>query len=263
MSLVFYDAAYPPADPPGVDGVCFYIGGDTFHVWTKAEINAQKAVYRLPIFVRSNPPGPNGAAADSLAAINQLKKIGAPTGTLVAWDLESSIEIAYIEEVYEDLRASGYKLIVYGSQSTVMANKNPDGLYWGADWTDVEHLHSGDAITQYVSFSGFDLSEAGTNLPFWSTKSPTPKPTPTPSNWQEKTMNSLPTVKSGMSDSTLQHWYIHRVQAILNGVWHNHLVTDGVFGAETESAVKSMQKAMGLTQDGIVGPATWSVLIGG
>ena len=56
-TLRFYDAAYPPAKPPAADGVCIYIGGDTPHVWTLAEIEAQPARYRLPIFVRSNPAG--------------------------------------------------------------------------------------------------------------------------------------------------------------------------------------------------------------
>ncbi len=36
---------------------------------------------------------------------------------------------------------------------------------------------------------------------------------------------------------------------------------DGVFGTDTESAVKSFQSANGLTADGIVGQATWSKLI--
>ena len=38
------------------------------------------------------------------------------------------------------------------------------------------------------------------------------------------------------------------------------LVADGIFGAGTESAVKSFQEASGLTADGIVGPSTWSAL---
>ena len=38
---------------------------------------------------------------------------------------------------------------------------------------------------------------------------------------------------------------------------------DGIFGAETEKAVRTFQKESGLTMDGIVGPQTWCVLLGG
>ena len=178
--LLFYDAAYPPArKPAGVqDGVAFYIGGDTPHVWTLQEINAQNVRYRLPIFVRSNPPGP-GALADVTLAHGQLQAIGAPRGCLVAWDMETSDDPAYVAAVYGLLLAAGYKLIVYGSQNFVMGNLNPDGLYWGAQWTNVPHLVTGDVMTQYVSLTGYDESEGISTLPFWDTK-PLPKPAPSP-----------------------------------------------------------------------------------
>lgn len=172
-NLLFYDAAFPPAHPPTADGVAFYIGGDTPHVWTAAEIAATNTRFRLPIYVRSNPPGP-GAVADVAAAVAQLALLKAPKGTLVAWDMEMSVDAAYIKAVYADLSAAGYKLIVYGSQSVVLGNENPDGLYWGAQWTGVVHIAGGDVMTQYVSFSGYDESTATSALPFWDTKAPDP-----------------------------------------------------------------------------------------
>jgi peptidoglycan hydrolase-like protein with peptidoglycan-binding domain len=39
------------------------------------------------------------------------------------------------------------------------------------------------------------------------------------------------------------------------------LAVDGIFGPQTESAVKAFQQSKGLTADGIVGPLTWPKLI--
>ena len=38
---------------------------------------------------------------------------------------------------------------------------------------------------------------------------------------------------------------------------------DGIFGTETEKAVRAFQKAAGLKVDGIVGQQTWCLLLGG
>lgn len=40
-----------------------------------------------------------------------------------------------------------------------------------------------------------------------------------------------------------------------------HLLTDGIFGSQTEEAVRNFQKIKGLKADGIVGPATLAKLI--
>jgi hypothetical protein len=251
MSLTFFDSAYPLASPLPVDGVCFYIGGDTPHEWTAAEVAAQPARYRLPIFVRSDPGSAN-ATADVTAAVTRLHQLNAPAGTLVAWDTETADDPLYINAVYRSLTGAGWKLIVYGTQSIVTKEENPDGLYWGADWTGSAHLHLGDVMTQYVSFSGYDESEAENGLPFWDTKNTTAKP-----SWQEALMESLPTLTTGSGGA-----FVKTVQGLLNARGYQ-VAIDGEFGDATTAAVKKAQTAYHLTGDGVVGPETWPVLITG
>jgi len=188
--LTFYDSAWPVTPPPESDGVAGYIGGDTPHVWTAEDWAAQKARYRLPVFVRSDPRGIAGVVPDVNAAVDRLKAIGAPRGTLVAWDMETAADKTYVAGVYTGLLAHGYELIVYGSDSTVMGNDNPDGLYWAADWTGAVHMAGRSVMTQWVAFAAYDESEAKSGLPFWDTQAK--PPTPPPARKQAAPVTTVP-----------------------------------------------------------------------
>jgi len=266
MSIIlFVDSAYPlPSSqvPAGVQGLAAYIGGDTPHVWSKAEWDSYPITvqYRLPIFVRSNPPGP-GAAADVASAVAQLKAIGAPPGTLVAWDMETAVDAAYIKAAYTALKADGYTMIVYGSQSMVMGNDNPDGLYWGADWTNVPHLHSGDQMTQYVSVQAYDESEASSSLPLWNTRI-----APTQQTVEVKV--TVPVLQLGDMDQAGRVAFVHRMQALVAVIGNvNNLplaksvVVDGDFGPATFAGLAVIQKFFGIPQSGQCDGATWTKLI--
>lgn len=259
-TLIFYDAAYPPSQPPETDGVCFYIGGDTPHVWTEAEVNAQPAYLRLPVFVRSNPASAS-ATEDVVAAVSRLHALGVPEGSLVTWDLETAVDPAYILAVYHSLTAAGYKLIVYGSQSVVAGNRNPAGWYWGADWTGEPHIAAGNVMTQYLSNNSYDLSVAVSDLPFWNTKSHAPSPVtpPPPSSepeWQVSMMQALPELQNGASGAS-----VRTVQGLCVARGHS-IAVDGAFGPQTEAAVKAVQSAAKVSVDGVVGPETWPALLG-
>jgi hypothetical protein len=177
--LRFVDAAFASSITGGpYDGVCFYTGGDAYHVWPVADLDSRPEQYRLPIWVRSDPGSVN-PADDARSCVASLRAYGVPAGALVALDSETSIDAAWTKTFVETVNSEGHPVIDYGSQSDVMSNENPDGYYWGADWTNVPHLHSGDQMTQYVSFQNEDVSEAELTLPFWNTR-PAPKPAPTP-----------------------------------------------------------------------------------
>jgi len=166
--LSFVDAAFPTGIPSNIhfDGVCFYTGGDAYHVWSVAELDGRHETYRLPIWVRSDPGSVN-PTDDANSCVASLRAYGVPTGALVALDSETSIDAAWTRTFVDTVNGQHHPVIDYGSQSDVMSNKNPDGYYWGADWTSVPHLHAGDQMTQYVSYSGYDESLAESTLPFW------------------------------------------------------------------------------------------------
>lgn len=256
--LTFWDAAYPLQRPPRTDGVCFYIGGDASHDWTEAEIGALTDRYRLPIFVRSDPTRAS-AADDVAAAVTRLLEIGAPKGTLVAWDSETAADPGYMQAVYHFLSGAGYKLIDYGSQYYVFGNENPDGYYWGADWTNVPHIARRDAMTQWVSFTGYDLSEAKPGLPFWDTEHkpvPPKPPVPVPPINTEKILRQLPQLAEGATGAA-----VRTAQGLCCARGHA-LTIDGDFGVLTRRAVVQVQEATGVTVSGEIDDNTWAVLMG-
>lgn len=54
--------------------------------------------------------------------------------------------------------------------------------------------------------------------------------------------------------------YVEKVQQILKDRGYK-IVVDGIFGANTEKAIKEFQRAVGLASDGIVGSNTWAKLL--
>lgn len=86
-----------------------------------------------------------------------------------------------------------------------------------------------------------------------------PSPTPTPKPEPAKSIYGLPTVRSGSRGDAAK---IVQGALISQGYSCGSSGIDGVFGAESVSALKKYQAAVGITADGIVGPATWGKLLG-
>lgn len=134
---------------------------------------------------------------------------------------------------------------------------------WSAHFGAGEHICGPDSCeliselmdgTQWTDAArGLDLDQSLLSDDFFDD--------PLPADWQKKIMSMLPVLKLNDKDSTEPHWYIHRVQAILNAVYGSKIAVDGIFGPETEAAVKALQSASHITDDGVVEANTWSVLI--
>ena len=73
----------------------------------------------------------------------------------------------------------------------------------------------------------------------------------------ETTKVELPILESGREGDSVE-----ALQILLNGYGFNCGTVDGSFGSKTLAAVKAYQKALKLTADGCVGPATWAALLG-
>lgn len=67
---------------------------------------------------------------------------------------------------------------------------------------------------------------------------------------------ALPTLRRGMRGPAVAHLQ-ERLKAI--GVYDGPV--DGVFGPQTEAAVKTAQRNKNLNPDGVVGPVTWSAIL--
>jgi len=174
-----YDAAYPPAHPPAWEAVAAYIGGNTPHVWTDAEWEAQPARYRLPIYVRSNPED-HVAATDARQAIAWLRTHNVPRGCLLLLDLETAVDPQYVRAFDADVLAAGWKTCAYGSLSTIFHNPRPSGGYFVAHYTGTPHIEPGSVATQYADDrmlgTDYDASLVADTAPLWDTHAtPTPQ----------------------------------------------------------------------------------------
>ena len=72
---------------------------------------------------------------------------------------------------------------------------------------------------------------------------------------------TLPQLKAGDQDKP-QNRMVHRLQGLLTALG-NPVTIDGVFGPNTEAAVKAQQRAFGVPATGTVDNGTWIKLIEG
>ena len=72
---------------------------------------------------------------------------------------------------------------------------------------------------------------------------------------------TLPQLQAGDQDKP-QSRMVHRLQGLVSALG-NPVTLDGIFGPNTEAAVKDQQRAFGLPVTGVVDDNTWSKLIEG
>jgi len=120
----------------------------------------------------------------------------------------------------------------------------------GTQWTDVARGISLDQSLLHDDFfggAGTTDSTGGTVIPVT----------------YSSVTRLLPVLQQGVSDTNLPHWYVRRVQAIVNYIYGYKCSVDGEYGPETANAVKLLQRQYNLTEDGICGVQTWEKIVGG
>lgn len=108
----------------------------------------------------------------------------------------------------------------------------------------------GRSTKDYDNTSGWDVSELADGKP---SKPPTPGK---PDTGKGKLGDKMPTVKRGSKGRT-----VNRLQGLLTANGYKTSI-DGIFGPQTERALRSFQANHAKPVDGIAGPITWNALLG-
>lgn len=261
-----YDASTPPWPVPAIYEVTGgYIGGATPHVWTPEEWATKSLKKRLPIYVPTYfNDGILRPGTDAVDCVNALKAAGVPQGVLVGLDFETLIAAQYVQSFDAVVFGAGYRVLLYGSTSTVFKNPRTSGGYWAAtrpgnpDFPGYGNLYPNSVATQVKDLGVYDTDLFDSDLIFWGDSIPTPAPT----YWTNTVIQNLPTLKQGDTGPL-----VRTLQGCL--VARNHTVAvDGSFGPETDAAVRTFQVAFNVPNsvangvgDGQVGEHTWAALI--
>lgn len=129
------------------------------------------------------------------------------------------------------------------------------GFSWGGDWksfVDRPHIQWDDG----GKLSGSDIlaGRRPRKMPLYTGKAATASKAPVKK--ETRVTVSLPQLQNGSTGESVKV-----LQLLLNAKGYDCGTADGIFGAKTLAAVKKFQRAKGLTADGIVGAATWAILL--
>lgn len=137
--------------------------GDPFSGWTAEEWGLFPNNKKLPIMVQSKPGSGADGFSDAWLTLEHLYNLRVPTGCHIALDLETAIDPQYVQDFGHVLNFFTYKVLVYGSTSTLFQNPPLQG-YWVAapdnNGQPYEFAHSEVVATQYALdvAPGFDRS---------------------------------------------------------------------------------------------------------
>lgn len=253
------DSSSPPPEPTRLPAYGFYIGGETPHVWTDAELEALDSRWVLPIFTNINPGADAAAHADFI--ISWLHGHGWKLREVVAVDTEATEMAGYLAELDSRLYSAGFDLIDYESKSPEAGNPITHGGRWIADWTRIPHLFPGSVATQYASATmtgdPWDHSVISAGVRLHELHPPVVHRIPLVAVEAD-----LPQLGQGDTGPA-----VRRLQSLISD-WHPTVLgpagVDGIFGPDTATAIRVFQRMFGITgAQGTADAETWERLLTG
>lgn len=139
------------------------------------------------------------------------------------------------------------------------AGLTSDGIVGPATWSRLLPTPSTEFTPPAASATGGDEPEPN---PSAATEEPSAAGTPTAGGPEPTATNAvtspveLPTLRVGMYGPA-----VTRVQERLQRLDFYTGALDGIFGPQTEAAVKAFQRSRQLNPDGVIGPVTWQALL--
>ncbi|MGM0904680.1 MAG: peptidoglycan-binding protein [Bacillota bacterium] len=190
---------------------------------------------------------------DSIAAANGYKVSGGdavpvattPSSTV----LKKGMKGAEVRKLQQDLTNKGY------------STKGIDGIFGSNTETAVKKFQKANNIKADGIVGESTKKALGMKT---SAPKPTAKKTTAPSKVTKKTAAKPVPVETTFSSTILKKGMkgaeVKKLQQVLTNKGYSTKGIDGVFGSNTEAAVKKFQKANKLKADGVVGPATKKAL---
>ena len=258
-TLAMWDASSLPDPQPTTPVAAFYVGGDTPHVYTDAEVKAIRARYGVPIWTGYDFQ--HDGATEAAKVVAWLHAHGWKTGTLVAVDTEELVIPDFLAAFNQVITAAGWLLLHYESKVAIAGNPSTSGGKWVADWTGIPHLRPGDTATQYVpdAWLGapYDLSLIRADARLHELNPPV-----THHVLYADVAMRLPVL--GIGD---QGPAVARMQHLLEA-WYPASTgpggPDGIFGPDTLAGLVSFQRAHGITPaTGACNGPSWARLVEG
>lgn len=140
----------PTHMPAGCTFAAGYIGGNTPHVWTKAEwdrFGRISGVRLFPIWVADFAADPVQSAKDALAA---MRKLGWSPGRALVYDTEDTVDKAWCRAFRHE---AGHAQVPVNYGSAAVVAGNGDDRLWIAKWDGDPALEGGQGVEahQYLA----------------------------------------------------------------------------------------------------------------